>query len=279
MHERQTFIDNLKAHMGSNKAVLPVFCKTGMKIQQEAAKADPDTGVIESLITRDPSLTSQVLHISNSVFYKGVNKVTTVTGAIVRMGSREIANTAILISQRNQFNAKDHLVNTMMQTLWRHSVGCATLSQWIINHCQLTVDPQEGFTAGLLHDMGKLLLLSVTDGAKKSGHLPKMPPASLLFDVLDKEHCIYGYALLNQWRIPEAYCRIARDHHKPETDEDDELMMVIRLANLATNCLGIGLRKPEDCGITQCTAAGRFGLSEADLPEMSKRLEETKVFW
>lgn len=279
MQESQVFHDHLKAYMSSRNAVLPVFSATGMKIQAEAAKDDPDTAVIESMINRDPSLTSQVLRIGNSVFYKGVERVTTVAGAIMRLGSREIANMAILISQRSQFNARDHLANTLMQNLWRHSVGVAIASQWLVGRCRLDLNAQEAFTAGLLHDMGKLLLLTVTDGALKSGHLPKMPAAGLLFDFLNAQHCIYGYALLRQWRIPETYCLVARDHHNPEPDENDALMMVIRLADMATNCLGIGLRQPEDCHPDQSREATLLQLDEADLQDLSKRLDDTKVFW
>lgn len=279
MDDYQTFMDSLKVYMGSNKAVLPVFSATGMKIQREAAKENPDNAVIEAMITQDPSLTSQVLHISNSAYYKRVQKVTTVSGAIVRMGSREIANTAILISQRSQFNSRDRLINTLMQNLWRHSVGSAIAAQWIVRHCDLNTDAQEAFTAGLLHDMGKLLLLSITDGAKQSGHLAKVPAAGLIFDVLNEHHTLYGYALLNQWRIPEAYCRVARDHHKPDTDERDELMMVVRLADAATNCLGIGLRQPDDCTLVELPEAVPFGLSESDMAEMTRRIDDAKVFW
>ena len=279
MQERQTFIDGIKAFMGSNKAILPVFSATGLRIQREAAKEDPDTKVIEAMITRDPSLTSQVLHISNSAFYKGVQKVTTVAGAIVRMGSREIANTAILISQRSQFNARDHLVNTLMQNLWRHSVACAVASHWAVNHCRLDTNAQEAFTAGLLHDMGKLLLLTVTDGARQSGYLPKMPAAALLFDVLNDLHTLYGEALLRQWDIPDVYCRIARDHHTPDPDDTDELMMVVRLADAATNCLGIGLRQPDGGTLVDLESAAHFDLHEEDLAQLTQRLEDAKVFW
>jgi HD-like signal output (HDOD) protein len=279
MQERQTFIDSIKAFMGSNKAILPVFSAIGLRIQREAAKDDPDIKVIEEMITREPTLTSQVLHISNSVFYKGVQKVTTVAGAILRMGSREVANTAILLSQRGQFSARDQLVNTLMQNLWRHSVGCAVASHWIVTHCRLQSNAQEAFTAGLLHDMGKLLLLTVTDGAKQSGYLPKMPTAALLLDILNDLHALYGYALLSQWNIPDAYCKIARDHHTPDPDGNDELMMVVRLANAATNCQGIGLRQPDDGTLTDLRQAAHFELDENDVVALNQRLEDTKVFW
>ena len=67
MQKDPSFLDIIKAYMSSGKAVLPVFSATGLKIQREAAKGEPDIGVIEQMITYDPSLTSQILRISNSL--------------------------------------------------------------------------------------------------------------------------------------------------------------------------------------------------------------------
>ena len=85
--------------------VLPAFDATGLKIQQEASKTEPDTHAIEKMITCDPSLTSHVLRIANSTYYKGINQVSTVRGAIVRLGSREVANIAILVTQKKSFQS------------------------------------------------------------------------------------------------------------------------------------------------------------------------------
>ena len=279
MDQNQSFLDIINAYLSSKKAVLPVFSATGMKIQREASKEEPDTAVIEKMITCDPSLTSQVLRISNSAFYKGLNKVNTVRGAIVRLGSQEIANLAILVSQKSQFNGKDPVIKALMKDLWRHSVGCAISAQWIVNRCGLRVLSQQAFTAGLLHDMGKLLILTVTDAVKRSGVINKIPSPVLLSEVLDGFHTVYGYALLRHWNLPQTYSLIARDHHKEDAQKDDDLMLAVRLADKTTNCLGIGLREANACVLAATSEADYFGLSEIALAELEIKLEDSKVFW
>jgi HD-like signal output (HDOD) protein len=278
MKQDQPFLQIIKAYLTSKKAVLPVFDTTGLKIQREASKPEPDTGVIEKMITCDPSLTSQVLRIANSSFYKGMQKVSTVRTAIVRLGSREIANIAILVSQKRQFRCTDPFINRLMQDLWRHSVGSAISAQWIANRCGLREKSQEAFTAGLLHDMGKLLILTVTDAVKRSGALSRMPAEVLLYEVLDNFHTMYGYALLRHWNLPVHYCRIARDHHREAPDKDDDLMMLVRLADMTTNSLGIGMHGRENIVLAATPEADYFGLSEIALAELEIKLEDSKVF-
>jgi HD-like signal output (HDOD) protein len=277
MNEAPSFLNIIKNYLTSSKAVLPVFNATGMKIQREASKEDPDTAVIERMITCDPSLTSQVLRIANSAFYKGLNKVSTVRSAIVRLGSREIANIAILVSQKRQFQSKDPVINNLMGNLWRHCVGCAISAQWIANRTGLRQIAQEAFTAGLLHDMGKLLILTVTDAVRRDGTLQQMPSDQLLNEVMDSFHCRFGEALLKHWNLPEGYTRIARDHHDAEIDKEDDLLMAVRLANKTTNCMGIGLHKVQTCVLAATPEADYFGLSEVDLAELEIKLEDSKA--
>jgi HD-like signal output (HDOD) protein len=74
MNEGQSFLNIIKGYLTSNKAVLPAFNATGMKIQREASKAEPDNNVIEKMITCDPALTSQVLAHRQFSFLQRVAK-------------------------------------------------------------------------------------------------------------------------------------------------------------------------------------------------------------
>ena len=276
--QNQSFLEIIHSRLDGQETVLPVFDTTAQKIQLEAAKQEPDTKLIEKMISCDPSLTSQVLRISNSAFYKGLQKVSTVRNAIIRLGSREIANIAILECQKKQFSARNPVFNDLMQKLWRHSVGCALSAQWLAIRCGFTSLAQEAFTAGLLHDIGKLLILAVTDELTCSGTLKQMPAEVLLNEVLDNFHTEYGFRMLSHWELPELYSRIARDHHLHEPCKDNVLMLV-RLANKTTNSMGIGLQGPEPCVLAATPEADYFGLSEIALAELEIKLEDSKVFW
>jgi|GEM_PF-203469 putative nucleotidyltransferase with HDIG domain len=276
--EPTSFLKIFKSYLTSKEAVLPAFDSTGLKIQQEASKPEPDTNAIEKMITCDPSLTSHVLRIANSAYYKGINKVSTVRAAIVRLGSREVANIAILVTQKRPFRSKDPYINKMMQKLWRHSVGCAVSAQWIANRSGFKAMAQEAFAAGLLHDIGKLLILTATGEIRRAGAIKQMPSDDLLGEVLNKYHTVYGYALLRTWNLPDQYCSIARDHHETDLNKNDDLTMMVRLANITTNNMGIGLKGVEPCVLVVTPEVEYFELTEVDMAELEIKLENSKVF-
>ena len=278
MSQDQSFLKIIQDRLENQEILLPVYDATAQRIQDEAGNAEPNTLLIEKLVTSDPYLTSQVLCIANSAFFMGLQKVATVRNAIVRLGSREIANIAILECQKKLYQAKAPYINELMQKLWRHSAGTALSARWLAKRCGFEALAQEAFTAGLLHDIGKLLILTVTDELGSTGGLPQMPPQLLLTEVLDNFHPEYGCRLLNHWNIPEIYCRVAQDHHQEEPGKDN-LLLLVRLANRVTNSLGIGLRGVQPCMLAATFEADYFGLSEVALAELEIKLEDSKEFW
>jgi HD-like signal output (HDOD) protein len=107
MNEAKSFIEILKEHVSSEKAKLPAFNRTGLAIQQEMARPDPDMQVIEKQILRDPALAGQLLKVANSSFYRGMIEVTTVRNAMVRLGLAEVSNLVTLLTQKQSFTTQD----------------------------------------------------------------------------------------------------------------------------------------------------------------------------
>ena len=168
MVQDQSFIEIVDKHLASSDARLPVFNTTALRIQQEIAKEEPDTRLIEKLVVSDQSLTAKVLSVSNSSFYKGLQQVATVRNAIVRLGINEVSNITTLVTHKYHFRSKDSVLNQIMRDLWRHSVGCAIGSHWLAGQCGLQGIKHESFFAGLLHDVGKLHILKIADNFKKN---------------------------------------------------------------------------------------------------------------
>lgn len=275
MKEQESFIDIINTYLKSGKTQLPVFDRTGLLVQQEIAKKEPDSRSIEKLIVQDQALTSQVLKTANSTFYKGLVKVATVREAIIRMGLIEIGNIVLLLSQRKIFRAKDHAVRKMMGKLWQHSVCCAIGTQWLARFCGFQSLLQESFIAGLLHDVGKLFLLTVIEdiiNSKKNGF---QLSTALFNEVMDILHTEQGYSLLKEWNLPDSYCVIARDHHKDEYDSNDMLLTMVRLTDQACKKLGIGLVEDPSILLGAAAEAHTLGVSEVSLAEFEIKLEDS----
>jgi len=275
MSQSRSLIDLIEEKLNDDRTVLPVFDQTGLRIQKEIAREEPDVNRIEKLITGDQALTTQVLKTANSAFYKGLTKVPTVKAAIVRLGTAEISNLVMLATQQKHYTAKDPRIKAMMQKLWRHAVGCAIGAQWAAREFGFKQLAREAFTAGLLHDVGKLLLFSVIETIQREKNLAVNSDESLLSEIMQNFHTEHGYILLQNWNLPARYCIIARDHHLPDFDRNNYLLMIIRLVNLACHKLGLGLVEDPDIVLAATPEADHLGISEVLLAKLEIKLEDS----
>jgi len=278
MNQDKSFIDTLKEHVVSGKAQLPPFDRTGLAIQQEMAKPDPDMQVIEKQILRDPALTSQLLKVANSTFYRGMIEVTTVRNAIVRLGLAEVSNLVTMLTQKKTFAAQDPFIRDYMDQLWLHSVACALGAKWIAKECRLPSKMNEAFFAGLLHDIGKAFLLLAIADLKKNGQLGESVPQSFIEEVLDTLHQALGAQLLKTWNLPEIYCMVARHHHDDDMPERDVVLLMVSLANKALAKAGIGIVHTPDVDLATSSEAIELDLSEIKVAELELTIEDYVAF-
>jgi HD-like signal output (HDOD) protein len=264
-------------YLATKDIQLPIFDRTAMQIQNEMAKDEPDTRAIESLIVRDQTLTGQVLKVANSSFYKGLAEVTTVRSAIVRLGIKEVANMVALIAHRGYFKAKDPQLRRRMDDLWRHSIACAIGAKWIAEKGGFEVPPNEAFFAGLLHDVGKLFIITVLEKLKKNQDLKCLPSEALIDEIITSLHSKHGYAIMGNWNLPEKYCFIARDHHSEDFDTDNLLLCIVRQANSACHKVGIGLQAKAHIVLSATREAGLLGVTDLDMAKLEIHLEDAKL--
>jgi HD-like signal output (HDOD) protein len=278
MNQDQSFIEIVDKHLTSGNTRLPVFNTTALRIQQEIAGEDPDLQKVEKLIVSDQSLTAKVLSVSNSSFYKGLQQVATVRNAIVRLGIKEVSNIVMLVTHKNNFRSKDPFVHDLMRKLWRHSVGCAMGSNWIAKQCGLHALAHEAFFAGLLHDVGMLLILTVIDDLKHADELKFQLSDALILEAMNSLHTHHGYTLMSHWNLPEKYSHIARDHHQEEFDGNNLLLALVRLADMACCKLGIGLDEDPSIALVAAFEAETLHISEVDLARLEIMLEDSQVY-
>jgi len=275
MSENVSLIEMINEQLASGTTKLPVFSETAYLIQQETLKEDPDMGQIEKMVVKDQSLTGEVLKIANSAFYKGLDQITTIKQAIVRLGYKEISDIVVLATQKNNFESKDAFINKSMSELWRHSVGCAIGSNWLATHCEFHDLSGEAFYAGLLHDIGKLFILSVIEDIRKTKKIDQLLSDTLLNEVMKSLHTEHGYSLMKTWNLPEEYCEIVRDHHLEALDPNNHLLILVRLANIACNKIGIGMHDESDTLLTATVEADLLGVSEIDVAKLEVMLEDS----
>jgi HD-like signal output (HDOD) protein len=268
-------IDNFVA---SRKVKLPAFNATALRIQKEVANEEPDFRLIEKLIVSDQSLTAEVLHVSNSSFYKGLTQVATVRDALIRLGIKEVSNIVTLVALQHNFQSKNPAIHKILGKLWRHSVGCAIGANWLAKQTGFQTLAHETFIAGLLHDVGKLYVLKIMDDMKACGEIENPPSDRVIHEVMQNLHADHGYSLMARWNLPEKYCQVARDHHLAEFDGNNFVLVLVRLANQMCHKMGIGLNEDPSIALMATPEAAQLQLSEVDLARLEVRLEDSLVF-
>lgn len=273
MSDVNSFIDDIERFVESGNLTLPVFNPTAMRVQQELVKKEPDMGVVEKLIIRDQTLASEVLKLANSAFYRGLVEVRTVKAAMIRLGMREVGKIVLLAASKTQFRIVDKELALMLKKIWQHSAGNALAANWLARRCEFAELAGQAFFSGLLHDIGKLFLLVAVEQAKlrKSGKMTN----ALLLEVINTLHTRQGYSLMQHWNMPEEYCIVVRDHHEPNVDPKNTLLIIVRLADMACHKLGIGMRSLTDINLAATPEANLLELTEIDLAELEIMLEDT----
>lgn len=271
-----SLIDVINRCIESDSVSLPVFNTAAARVQQEMARKEPSLQVLERVITSDQALSTQVLKIANSPFYRGLAEVGTVRSAVMRLGMKEIEQIVLLATSRQHFASKDRTISLLMKKLWQHAVGCAYGTVWLAKRHTYGVEQSQAFFGGLFHDVGKLLILVIIEHVKRKNTALKLTDG-LLLEAMAKLHAREGNKLLTQWNMPDYFCVVARDHHTVEIDDKNTLLLLVRMANLVCHKLGIGLVKDTALVLPATVEANLLNLSEIDLAELEIALEDTAV--
>jgi len=274
MTNQQALVETLRTYLDSERLTLPVFNSISLRVQQELIKKEPDFGKIEKLIRADQSLSSNIINIANSALYRGRIPVNTVKAAIVRLGISEVARIVFTDINKKIFTSRDSQTNAIMKKLWQHSLGCAFAAGMLSQHLDFGVMQHEAFSAGLFHDVGKLLILKVL--AEKSKNNPKKVfPKDVLLMAMDLFHTDQGEHLMRQIKMPEVFAIIARDHHLEEYDHGNYLLVLVRMANHICHALGIGLKEEFALPLLQQPEAIQLRLTDTDLEGIETFLQTT----
>ena len=194
---------------------------------------------IADVIALDASLTARLLQIVNSSFYRFPQKIDTITMAITIVGTAQLRDLAMATLVIQKFNRIPNGLVTP-EKFWSHNIACATAARTIVNELGM-MQSERVFVAGLLHDIGKLLMyLAHPDLSSEVLDLTRANPE---LDVNEVERIAFGYdhaelgaALLNEWALPASLVVPVQFHHTPDQAKRFATeASVLHLANIVAN--------------------------------------------
>jgi putative nucleotidyltransferase with HDIG domain len=196
---------------------LPPAPKLLNRLLGELNNIDSDLNKVVELISVDPALTAKLLQVCNSAYYGLTDPVNHVSDAVNRLGFHSVFHIVAVVSG-------EHLVRPSPASaldgnqLWKHSVTVAFASQ-LVGKSQ-GADSALLFTAGLLHDIGKLVLgeIFTKDYARliHGSHLAGRALVEVERSCFSTDHCTLGARLLERWNFSPLLVNLAAHHHAPE---------------------------------------------------------------
>ncbi|MGE4298113.1 MAG: HDOD domain-containing protein [Desulfovibrionaceae bacterium] len=192
-------------------------------------------------IAVDPTLTAKVLAMANSAFYGLQAKVNSVTRAITVLGLMEIRNLVLLLGLDALSHRRRLPSGCDLRLFWRHELAVAACAKHLA-HQTGNVDPDILFTAGLLHDFGKLLVAlhrpddwQVLEAMVRHAGLAFAQAEEAHWGV---DHGLAGAMVLNAWDLPPELTEPINWHHAPELCQDfPKEASIVFLADALVNAL------------------------------------------
>jgi putative nucleotidyltransferase with HDIG domain len=202
------------------------------------------TTQIAEIIRRDPSLTSRLLHLVNSVYYGLANPIKNIEEAVFFLGVRQIRQLAMVTPIIEDFQKLTQDRNFAWRQFWRHCIGTALMTRELVDLVK-SPEGESDYVSGLIHDVGKIVMSSVfPEHFKAIYHTPPEDRGDLVEmerEILGMDHAELGAFYLEKQKLPELFVQVARYHHQPEAaPSHGKTVAAVQVADLMMRHAKIG---------------------------------------
>jgi putative nucleotidyltransferase with HDIG domain len=215
--------------------VLPPSPTLLPKLLPKLSDVDTNFDEVVQIIAIDPALTSKLLQICNSAYFGHESDVTSVDEAVSRVGYQAVYLLVAMINGSACFPTPSPK-GIDAAKLWRHSLTTAFFSKFVAESAG--VDVNLLFTAGLLHDLGKVILAQEQEPAAAGMFHRPSDSASMAreMELFGCTHAEVGAALLEDWKLPPQIVAAVQHHHDPrKAEEYNRTAACVSLGNILTH--------------------------------------------
>lgn len=224
---------------------LPALPQVVLQIMELTADPRASAQDVGRIISRDQGLTAKVLRLANSAYYGYSRKVATASEATILLGFATIRSIVIAASMSDLLKRELTGYALGPGDLWKHSFGTALASRYIAQKSRFQ-DIEIAYTAGLLHDIGKVILNRYM---KDMYHevVRKALECRISFleaenRVLGFDHALVGSRVAHKWKLPADIVEAIALHHQPEAAvKNPHLTAIVHLSDALCSSMGLGV--------------------------------------
>ncbi len=244
---------------------LPTLPAAAMRLAELARDERSSSADFERAIRPDPALTANLLRIANSAYFGLRARVDSVRNAVTLLGLRRVSEMAAAAAFAQTLPARIPGYGMDAGQFWLHSVAVAVLAERLAVETQLP-RPDSTFTAGLLHDVGKLAVAAFVSSSS-ADLFARVRAGAVLAEaereVLGLDHAQVGELVASAWSLPPAVAAVARWHHTPDglpLLEHRRLVDLVHAADALAHAMGLGADRGELARKVESGASERMGL-------------------
>lgn len=248
---------------------LPTLPASAMRVI--ALTKDPSTSAreLETVINQDLSLATAMLRQANSSYYGHQRKISSIQEAIVLLGFQATQGLAMSYAIAPILKSNLTGYNIEQEELWKHSLLTAMAAECLCNRKHLPFN-DVAFTAGLLHDIGKLIISiyvqEVSTSLQEKAKETKLPYVEFEEKVIGYSHATVGGFMAKAWNLPVDLVEAITYHHSPSHSQNHRgLADVIHVANGVASILGISGGSDSFLNPIQQEPLDRLGINKSDV--------------
>ena len=228
---------------------------------------------IGNLLSKDMAISSKLISISNSAYYRGITENKNLTQAISRLGIDTTKQYVEAILNRSLYITKNKDFASYIESLWQHSLSCAYAAEILRETLSINL-VEDAFTLGLLHDIGKLVLFKVIAELQLKKKLDDTIDSSELLDIVNENHDKFGASALKLWKFSDEYIRVVTYHNNIEAaDPISKDLLIVNFANQLVKSMGYGQKENIDIDLTSVESASSLELDEKIIGSVKEKLK------
>jgi putative nucleotidyltransferase with HDIG domain len=222
--------------MRSNSTNIPMLPEVALRVITLAANPDTSIAHLAQVISKDQVLTTRLLSLANSAYYASTADISTVPEAIMRVGASAVRNLAVALCMTSRMRDRN-VYGDHGQLLVDHGIGTAYLARLVAD--EAGIDLEQAFLCGLLHDIGKMVILKWNyDHAKRTG---KGLGAEEMADLMAQWHPYVAARAFRRWGLPPELDEPVLHHHDyAQATSARRIAAVVYLANRLSHRYGFG---------------------------------------
>ncbi|MFQ5515617.1 MAG: HDOD domain-containing protein [Myxococcota bacterium] len=210
-------LGELERGVGSGRLALPPIPQVVLRVQQLINSTSFHLGELAAEIELDPALATKVVGIANSPFYAGLAPSISVQDAVVRIGVIETRNILMAIMMRSRVLRVPGF-ESLTHDLWEHALATSVTARALAAH--VGIEPDRAFLAGLIHDVGRVVLLSTAGEVQRRSRGQVRPDPLALVGLMQELHPLLGAAVAESWHLAPELIRAIQCHHDPALAPD-----------------------------------------------------------